>query len=146
MGLQISIITMKNLLRILLAVIGIVIVLLGLNVSLGGIQTLGWQGVSDFFVVTDAEAFAVQDNHIRFIAGVWTGVGAYFVAAALMPQQLSPALKAMIVLVAFGGIARLFVLDSTLLMSQQIAPSLVAELVLFPLLGWWIHKTQWGPS
>ncbi len=136
---------MKNLLRILLAVIGIVIVLLGLNVSLGGMQTLGWQGVSDFFVVTDSEAFAVQDNHIRFIAGVWTGVGVYFVAAALLPQQFSSALKAMIVLVMFGGIARLFVLDLTLLMSLQIAPSLVAELVLFPLLGWWIHKTKWDP-
>jgi len=54
-------------------------------------------------------------------------------------------LKAMMALVFLGGLARLTSADPTLLMSAKIAPSLIAELLLFPLLGWWIHKTNWNP-
>lgn len=133
---------MTIILRGLLAVIGAVIIWLGLNVSLGGIATLGWQGAANFFMVTEAQTFAVQDNHIRFIAGVWTGVGLFLMAGAAMPHRLSSVLKAMTVLVFIGGLARLTVLDLTVLTSAAVAPSLVAELLLFPLLGWWIHKTK----
>lgn len=137
---------MTALLRILLAIIGLVIIWLGLNVSLGGIPTLGWQGASDFFTVTNPQIYAVQDNHVRFIAGVWTGVGGFFLAGAAIPRRLAPVLKAMIVLVFLGGLARLTNADLALLMSAKIAPSLFAELLLFPLLGLWIHKARWEPS
>ena len=137
---------MTLLLRGLLAVIGFAVIWLGLNVSLGGIETLGWQGAANFFTVTEATTFAVQDNHVRFIAGVWTGVGVFLLAGAAIPHRLSPVLKAMMVLVFIGGLARLTVLDSAVLTSAEVAPSLVAELLLFPLLGWWIHKTNWDTS
>jgi len=137
---------MTMLLRGLLAVVGVIVIWLGLNVSLGGIATLGWQGATNFFTITDAQTFAVQDNHVRFIAGVWTGVGVFLLAGAVMPRRLAPVLKAMMALVFLGGLARLTVVDPALLTSAQIAPSLFAELLLFPLLGWWIHKTNWNPE
>ena len=74
---------MTALLRIILAIAGLAIMALGLNVGLGGIATLGWQGPTVFFTITDQDVFAVQDNHIRFIAGVWFGVGLMFVAGAV---------------------------------------------------------------
>jgi len=134
------------LLRGLLAVTGVIVIWLGLNISLGGIATLGWQGATEFFTITDAQTFAVQDNHVRFIAGVWTGVGLFLVAGAIVPQRLAPVLIAMTALVFLGGLARLTTMDPALLLSAKLAPSLVAELVLFPLLGLWIHRTKWDSS
>jgi hypothetical protein len=81
---------MTNLLRMVLALCGIGIVMLGLNVSLGGIVTMGWQGSTDFVAITDAAAFQVQDNHVRFIAGVWTGVGLLFLAGAAKLETMRP--------------------------------------------------------
>ncbi len=74
---------MTMLLRGLLACIGAVVIWLGLNISLGGIATLGWQDATEFFAITDAQVFVVQDNHVRFIAGVWTGVGVFLIAGAV---------------------------------------------------------------
>jgi hypothetical protein len=51
------------LLRGAIALVGAGIVLLGLNVGLGGIQTLGWQGgAAPFFAVTDAPIFAMREE------------------------------------------------------------------------------------
>ena len=83
-------------LRILLAIMGVVIIWLGLNIGLGGIATLGWQGPSDFFTITNKAAFHVQDNHVRFIGGVWLGVGMFFIAGAILLHQLSSVLKALV--------------------------------------------------
>ena len=60
------------LLRGVLAVVGAFIIFLGLNVGLGGVQTLGWQGgAADFLTVTNAAVFDVRDSHVRFIGGIW---------------------------------------------------------------------------
>jgi len=134
---------MTIILRIVLAIIGMVIIWLGLNVGLGGIATLGWQGPSDFFTVTDNAAFAVQDNHVRFIGGVWLGVGILFVTGAILLHRLSNVLKALIIMVFIGGLARLSIADPELLLSAKIAPSLIAELIIFPAIGLWIyHATR----
>lgn len=129
---------MLLLLKTLLLLSGAAILWLGLNVGLGGIETLGWQGASDFFQVTDPDTFAVQDNHMRFIAGVWTCVGLLFIAGTFALQQMRAVLIALIGMIFVGGLMRLTQGDSTLLVGRHIAPSLIAELLLFPLLGLWI--------
>ena len=80
-------------LRVILLLTGTIVVWLGLNVGLGGFETLGWQGAQGFFAVTDPETFAVQDNHIRFIAGVWLSVGLLLISgrgAAGLALALGP--------------------------------------------------------
>ena len=128
-------------LRILLLLAGIGIIALGLNVGLGGIQTLGWQGSTDFITVSNAEQFAVQDNHIRFIAGVWAGVGLVFVLGAIKPRYFARTLVFLCLLIALGGLFRLSAGDFALVTGFAILPSLIAELVLFPALAVWIHRT-----
>ncbi|WP_299292846.1 DUF4345 family protein [uncultured Tateyamaria sp.] len=135
---------MLVLLKSLLLLSGAAIIWLGLNVGLGGIETLGWQGAGDFVQVTDPGTFAVQDNHTRFIAGVWTCVGVLFVAGAFALQRLRTVLIVLIGMIFVGGLMRLTQSDMALLMSRDIAPSLVAELVLFPLLGLWIARATRG--
>ena len=135
---------MTFLLKPVLGLAGLAIMALGLNVALGGFATLELQGPSDFFAITDPEIFAVQDNHVRFIAGVWFGVGLMFVAGAFAMQHLRTVLLALIVMIFVGGLARLSAMDFELLTSAAILPSLLAELILFPLLGWWIMRIPEG--
>ncbi|KMW60454.1 hypothetical protein AIOL_000610 [Candidatus Rhodobacter oscarellae] len=125
-------------LKATLLIAGSIIVWLGLNVGLGGIATLGWQGATNFVAATDARVYAVQDNHVRFIAGVWTAVGLLMIAGAIAFQQLRGVLVALTAMVFVGGLMRLSAGDFALLASAKIAPSLFAELVLFPALGLWI--------
>ena len=133
---------MTALLRIILGLSGLGVMALGLNVGLGGIATLGWQGTTDFFAITDRNAFAIQDNHVRFLAGVWFGVGLIMAASAFLLEKLRTVMFALISLIFIGGLARLSSADAGLLGSSEILPSLFAELVIFPLIGLWIYKTR----
>lgn len=130
------------LLRTALALTGLVIVFLGVNVALGGMRTLGLQGPTDFFVVSDALAFQNQDNHVRFLGGVWLAAGLVMLTGALLLNKLRGPLVAITVMVFIGGLARLSIMDQDVLLSVAIAPSLFAELVLFPLLGIWLLRSQ----
>ena len=132
---------MQTPLRMILAITGCVIVWLGLNVGLGGIQTLGWQGSADFMDVTDEPIYAIRDNHVRFIAGVWSAVGLLMIAGAFWITQMRGLLLSLFAMIFVGGLMRLSAADSGLLLSADIAPSLIAELVLFPLLALWIYRS-----
>ncbi|ATF20690.1 DUF4345 domain-containing protein [Phaeobacter gallaeciensis] len=132
-------------LRTVLTLTGIIIIALGLNVALGGIQTLGWQGADPFLEVTDPEIFAVRDNHVRFIAGVWMAVGLLMILGATRLRQMRSILLTLVAMVFTGGVMRLSAADTGVLYSMDIAPSLIAELVLFPILGWWIFVATHRP-
>ena len=129
-------------LRIVLALVGAGIVFLGLDLGLGGMRTLGWQGSTDFFQVTDTARFRVQDSHARFIGGVWLGVGLLFVVGAAAPDRLRPILIALCGLVVVGGLMRVGWGDLETVMSMKVLPSLVAELILSPALALWLWKTR----
>lgn len=128
-------------LNIVITLIGLVIIFLGLNVGLGGIRTLGWQGIEDFIAVTNADTFAVQDNHIRFIAGVWFGVGVMFVLGGFWLDKLRLTLIALSGMIAVAGLFRLSAMDGVIL-SSAIAPSMVFELGGFPLLAVWLMRSR----
>jgi len=131
---------MKNLLRFILFAAGCAVIWLGLNVSLGGIKTLGWQGAEGFIAITDVETFNVQDNHMRFIAGVWTALGFLLILGSIALDQMRGVLVACIIMIFFGGLSRFSGQDLSVLFGQDIAPSLLAELILFPMLGFWIYQ------
>lgn len=132
-------------LRTVLAFAGAAIVFLGLNVGFGGIRTLGWQVSGRFLDVTDPTLFAVHDNHIRFIGGVWLGAGLALLAGAFALAQLRPVLLAIIGMIFVGGLARFSAGNMSLLTTAAIGPSLILELVVCPLLGWWIVQSGQPP-
>lgn len=129
-------------LRLILALCGAGIVFLGLNVGFGGIATLGWQGSPDFVVAADAYAYSVQDSHVRFLGGVWLGVGVLFLLGALLFKRLTSVLMVLCGLIFVGGLVRMGAFDSAVLPSPDIAPSLFAELFIFPGLALWIWRAQ----
>lgn len=124
-------------LRAVLLLVGVVVVVLGLNVGLGGIRTLGWQGGGEFLTVSDPALFAVRDSHIRFIGGIWLGIGLVLAAGAVWFERLRVVLVAITALVFVGGLVRL---GGPL--PVDVLPSLVLELIGFPLLGWWMARTK----
>ena len=129
-------------LRLVLALAGAGIVFLGLNVGFGGIATLGWQGSPDFVVAADAYAYSVQDSHVRFLGGVWLGVGGLFLLGALLFKRLTSVLMVLCGLIFVGGLVRMSPFDGALLLGGDIAPSLFAELFVFPGLALWIWRAQ----
>lgn len=131
-----------TLLRSLIAVIGIAIAFLGLDVVFGGIRTLGWMGPTDFVQVVNPADFAVQDNHVRFLGGVFCGIGLLFVLGALAFSRMKSALMVLCALVFVGGLSRFTSPDLGTLFNMAVLPSLLAELILFPIVGFWIYKAD----
>ncbi len=129
------------LLRIVLAVVGALVIFLGLNVGIGGIPTLGWQGPSDFINVTIEHLFAAQNSHVRFLGGFWLGGGLILLAAAMALGKFKSAAITVCAMAFVGGIIRVIGADTSVLFSAAIAPSLGFELVGFPLLAVWIYRS-----
>ena len=127
-------------LRFVLGLAGAFILFTALNVALGGIATMGWQGDADFFDVIEEQAFLIHDSHTRFLGGLWAGVGLLFFAAAFDLSRFGPALKVVLLLIVLGGLARFTQGRPDVLFSADIAGSLAAELIGVPLLWVWISK------
>jgi len=129
-------------LKLVILLIGIAIMFLGLNIGLGGIRTLGWQIPQNFLNVTDALTFQTQDNHIRFIGGVWFGIGMIFALSTLALAKLRPTLISLCAIIAVAGLFRFSILDTDVIFSAAILPSLVFELLGFPLLAIWLYRSK----
>lgn len=129
-----------RILNVVLVLIGAVIIVSGLNIGLGGMQTLGWQLPRDFITVTDPEVFQLQDSHIRFVGGVWFGVGVVFVLGCFARARMRMTLVTLCLVVAGAGLFRLSAMDMDVLLSADIVGSWLFELVGFPLLAWWIWR------
>jgi hypothetical protein len=133
-------------LRVVLVIAGLLIILTGLNIALGGILTLGWQGQTVFFEVTDQHSYLVQDSHIRFIGGLWLGIGLFFLVAATNVRKYKGALFLAFALIFLGGLARLSQMHLEITFGPQIIGSLIAELVGMPLLYLWVSKAIKKPE
>ena len=133
--------TRSILLKSVLALVGLAIMILGLNIGLGGIPTLGWQTSETFIAVTNETVFHVQDSHIRFIGGVWFGVGAIFLLGAGLTDRLRGTMVTLSVAIAIAGLFRLSGLDGGVVFSAAILPSLALELIGFPLLAFRLLQT-----
>jgi len=131
-----------GLINITLLLVGAAIMALGLNIGLGGIQTLGWQLPRDFITVTDPATFAIQDNHIRFIGGVWFTVGTLFAVGSVTLNRLRPTLTVLCAMIAIGGLFRLSGIGIDVVTDSNILPSFLLEILGFPLLALWLFKSR----
>ena len=133
--------TRSILLRLILALVSLAIMMLGLNIGLGGIPTLGWQTSETFIAVTNETVFHVQDSHIRLIGGVWFCVGAIYLLGAFYYDKLRTTLITLSVAIAVAGLFRLSGFEGGAVFSAAIVPSLALEIIGFPLLAWWLLQT-----
>lgn len=127
-------------LRGALALAGAFIVYTGVNTAFGGMQTLGLQGQKKFMEVTSQHDFLIQDNHIRFLGGIWLGIGLLFLVSTLNLKRFQPMLNVALGLIVLGGLARFTMMRADVVFDPAIVGSLVAELVLAPLLFVWLSR------
>lgn len=127
-------------LRVVLVLAGIVIIFTGVNTAFGGMLTLGWQGQTTFFEVTDQHSYLVQDSHIRFLGGLWMGVGLLFIVTSSNVERHQSALRFALVLIFLGGLARFSQMQLDITFGKDIVGSLIAELVGMPLLYFWLSR------
>jgi Domain of unknown function (DUF4345) len=123
--------------RIVLFLAGSFVVLTGLDNGLGGMRTLGWMGPNDFVVVQDAYVFAVQDNHAKFLGGIWFGVGLTLWAGAWSLERFDQALKLVFSLIFLGGVMRVVSSNPEIFFGPDIVGALAAELIGMPILYLW---------
>ena len=127
-------------LKVVLGLSGAFTVFTGLNRAFGGIRTLGWQGTTDFLQVVSEHAYLIQDNHTRFLGGVWTGVGLLLMLSPLNLKAFRPSLNLVFAIIFLGGLARFTAMRPDMVFGPDIVGSLIAELVGMPLLWLWVSK------
>lgn len=132
--------------RTLIAVLGAVNVFLGLNVGLGGLRTLGWQGAGVFYAVTDEHLYLIRDSHTRFYGGLYVAVGLFLLLAATNPGRFRVGLHLVFAMIFVGGLARLTVLRPDVLLGADLVTSIGIELIVMPLLGLWLALMTRPPA
>ncbi len=128
-------------LRVILVLIGSFIVFVGVNVAFGGIQTLGWQVAQGFVSVNNPPNFLIQDNHVRFLGGVFGAVGVMLLLGATHLQRYQAELRLVFVLIFVGGLARFTALQPSVILGPNVITSLITELVVMPILFFWLPRT-----
>ncbi|MBX3489684.1 DUF4345 domain-containing protein [Parvibaculum sp.] len=126
--------------RIVLVLSGAAVIFLALNVALGGIPTMGWLGERPFLSVTDEAQYALIDNHVRFFGGLFAGLGLLLFLAATDPVKYRQATMLVFGAIFVGGLARFSAPDISVVFAPEIVNSLAAELVLMPLLAFWLSR------
>jgi hypothetical protein len=130
----------KNVFRFILVVVGAISAFVALNVALGGLDTLGWQGPTDYFGVTNPDAFDIRDSHARFYGGVYTGIAAVLILGATDISKYRQSLSFVFGLIFLGGLARLSQGHLDVMFGPDLAVSSVVELVGMPLMFWWLRR------
>jgi hypothetical protein len=126
--------------RTLLVVLGALNIFIGLNVALGGISTMGWQGSTSFYEVTNETLFMIRDSHMRYYGGLYVGTGLFLILAVTNLRKYQTALNLVFALIFIGGLARFTMPRADVLFGKDILVSLVVELVLIPVLYVWLAK------
>ena len=127
-------------LRAVLVLAGLFTTFTGINIAFGGIATLGWQGVDSFFAITNEHDFLVQDSHVRFLGGVWIGVGLLLSLSPIHLQRCRAALTLVFGLIFLGGLARLGQMNFAVTFGPDVAGSLAAEVIGMPVLYLWLRR------
>jgi hypothetical protein len=130
----------RTALSAVLAIAGVFTSFTGLNRALGGMQTMGWQGSTEFLRVVAEHEFLIQDNHTRFLGGVWTGVGLLLLISAFNPKRFQPSLNFIFAIIFLGGLTRFTAMRPEIVFGPDIVGSLIAELILMPLLFVWVRQ------
>lgn len=128
--------------RAVVALAGAIVVFLGLNVALGGMATAGWLGERPFFTVTDDGQYRLLDSHIRFFGGYFAAAGVFLLFAASNPLKYAQALYLVFATIFAGGLARFSLPDMEVFMNPDVFWALAAELVLMPLLAFWLSRLR----
>ena len=137
--------TSAKVLRVVLVVLGAVSAFVAINVAFGGLETLGLQGPTKYFQVTDHDAYLLRDSHARFYGGVYLGIAAFLIVASTNLHKYRSALTAVFAMIFVGGLARLTQVEPGVTFGKDLALSSVIELVGMPAMAVWLAAATKTP-
>jgi hypothetical protein len=132
-------------LRITLAVLGAVSAFVAVNVAFGGLDTLGWHGPTEYFHVTDRDAYLLRDSHAHFYGGVYLAMAVLLLVASTNLRRYRTALNVVFAAIFVGGVARLTQLEPAVTFGKDLAVSSLIELVGMPALALWLAVATRSP-
>lgn len=132
-------------LRLVLVALGAASTFVAFNVAFGGLETLGLQGSTTYFDVTDHEAYLLRDSHARFYGGVYLAIGLYLIVASGNLLRHRSALIAVFSMIFLGGVARLSQGQLGVTFGKDLAASTLIELIAMPALALWLTATTTQP-
>lgn len=126
--------------KFILVLLGAFAIILGLDFGLGGIETLGLLGLSDFIEATDNLEYGIQDSNIRFFGGMLGALGLFVIFAITDLPKYQQALRFVFVIIFAGGLARFTAGDMDVLLSLDVIAALSIELGLMFILYFWLGR------
>lgn len=133
-------------LRLVLALGGAYVVFAGLDFALGGIISVGWIEPPLSSSIADVAGFHIRDSHVRFIGGLYVGVGLVILASAIWFQALRVTLLAFTIMFFVGGLARFSANMPEVLFGPRVIGGLALELIAMPILFYWVWNTRRASS
>jgi hypothetical protein len=130
--------TSAKLLRVALTGLGAISAFVAINVAFGGLETLGWQGPTDYVQVTDHDAYLLRDSHAHFYGGVYLGIAIFLIVASTNLRKYRTALNVAFAVIWLGGVARLTQLEPGVTFGNDLAISSLIELVGMPAMALWL--------
>jgi hypothetical protein len=127
-------------LKVVLVLFGFYGLFLALDFGPGGFKTLGLQGSTDFFQVTDAARYGVQDSNFRFVGGMLAAAGALMIFSVTNLQKYQPVLNTLLGVIFVGGLMRFASGDFVVLSSPEVLSALAGEIVLTAVLFVWLGR------
>lgn len=126
--------------QLLLGLLGLMGIYLGLDFGLGGIESLGWQGLHDFVIITDEAMFGVQDSNMHFLGGMLAAVGVFVLWTLTDVQKYQQALRLIFGIIFMGGWFRVFTTETEILQRSDMIGALSVELGLMLILYVWLGR------
>jgi hypothetical protein len=127
--------TAHNIVRAVLALLGAISAFVAINVAFGGLETLGWQGPTKYFQITDHDAYLLRDSHARFYGGVYLALAGFLIVAATNLHKYRTGLYVVFAAIFAGGVARLTQMEPGVTFGNDLTLSSVIELVGMPALA-----------
>jgi hypothetical protein len=132
-------------LRGVLIVLGAISAFVAINVAFGGLETLGLQGPTKYFQVTDHDAYLLRDSHAHFYGGVYLGIAIFLIAASTNLHKYRTTLNIVFALIFLGGVSRLTQLEPGVTFGNDLAVSSLIELVGMPAMTLWLAAATKSP-
>ena len=127
-------------LRVVITLLGAVSAFVAVNVAFGGLETLGLQGPTDYFRVTDQHVYAIRDSHAHYYGGVYLALGVFLTYAASDVRRFRQGLYVVFAMIFAGGLARITQIEPATTFGHDLLPSTLIELFGIPLLAVWVAK------
>jgi hypothetical protein len=128
-----------------LVLLGAISAFVAMNVAVGGLETLGWQGSTKYFQVTDHDVYLLRDSHARFYGCVYLALAGFLIVAATNLHRHRNGLYMVCAAIFAGGLARLTQMELGVTFGSDLTVSSVIELAGMPALALAIARTTRTP-